>query len=134
MGANGQEKLKKTTKGWQLSVLWRDGSITWVPLKELKNSNPVEVAEYAVANRLVDEPAFAWWVPHVLRRRNRIISKVKTKYWRTTHKFGVQLPKTVEEALQSISKAGSYISDVGLADLYVVLSEASTDRRGPSKS
>jgi hypothetical protein len=34
-------------------VEWRDGSATWVPLKELKQSNPVEVAEYAVANRLL---------------------------------------------------------------------------------
>ena len=69
-------------------------------LKELKESNPIEVAEYAVANRIADEPAFAWWVPQVLRRRNRIISKVKSRYWKTTHKFGIRLPKTVEEALQ----------------------------------
>ena len=33
---------------------------------DLKASNPVEVAEYAVANRLVKEPAFKWWVPHVI--------------------------------------------------------------------
>ena len=71
-------------------------------LKDLKNSNPVEVAEYAVANRVQDEPAFAWWVKTVLRRRNRIISKVKKKYmyWRTTHKYGVRVPKSVQEALQ----------------------------------
>jgi hypothetical protein len=31
-------------------------------LKDLKESNPVEVAEYAVANKIDDEPAFAWWV------------------------------------------------------------------------
>ena len=69
-------------------------------IKDLKNSNPVEVAEYAVANRIQDEPAFAWWVKTVLRRRNRIISKVKKKYWRTTHKYGVRVPKSVQEALQ----------------------------------
>ena len=45
---------------------WRkDGSISWENLKDLKASKPVEeVAEYAVANRLVEEPAFKWWVPH----------------------------------------------------------------------
>jgi hypothetical protein len=43
------------------------GSISWENLKDLKASNPVEVAEYAVANRLVEEPAFKWWVPHILQ-------------------------------------------------------------------
>ena len=97
----GHNKHRKpTTKGWELLVSWKDGSSSWVKLKDLKNSNPVEVAEYAVANRIQDEPAFAWWVKTVLRRRNRIISKVKKKYWRTTHKYGVRVPKSVQEALQ----------------------------------
>jgi hypothetical protein len=75
-------------------------------LKDLKASNPGEIAEYAVANRLVEEPAFKWWVPHVLRRRNRIISKGKSRFWQTTHKFGIRLPKTVaEEALEINNKA-----------------------------
>ena len=52
---------------------------------------PVEVAEYAVANRIVEEPTFAWWVPHTLRKRNRIISKVKSRYWWTRHKFDLSL-------------------------------------------
>jgi hypothetical protein len=69
-------------------------------LKDLKESNPIEVAEYAVANRIDQEPAFKWWVPHTLQKRNRIISKVKSWYWRLTHKFGVKLPHTVEEALE----------------------------------
>jgi hypothetical protein len=75
-------------------------------LKDLKASNPVKVAEYAVANRrIIEEPAFKWWAPHVLlHRRNQIISKVKPQYWKMTHKFGVYLPKTVEEALE-IDKA-----------------------------
>jgi hypothetical protein len=28
------------------------------------------------------------------------ISKVKLQYWKTTHKFGIRLPKIVEEALE----------------------------------
>ena len=35
----------------------------------------------------------------MLRRRNRIIANVKAKYWRTTHKFGIRVPKSVNEAL-----------------------------------
>lgn len=104
-GAN--RTRKPTTKGWQLLVAWKDGSSSWVKLKDIKASNPVEVAEYAVANRIHEEPAFAWWVQTVLRRRNRIISKVKKKYWRTTHKYGVRVPKTWEEALQLDQENGN---------------------------
>jgi hypothetical protein len=78
-------------------------SISWEKLKDLKASNPGKIAKYAVANRLVEEPAFKWWVPNVLRRRNRIISKVKSRCcWQTTQpQFGIRLvPKAVAEALE----------------------------------
>ena len=52
---------RRTTKGWQLLVQWKDGSTSWTPLKDLKESNPIEVAEYAVANKIADEPVFTWW-------------------------------------------------------------------------
>ena len=89
----------KTTKGWRLCVKWKDGSTSWEKLSNLKESNPVEVAEYATAVGIDDQPAFKWWVPHVLRKRDRIIQKVKTRYHKRTHKFGFRVPKTVEEAL-----------------------------------
>ena len=47
-----------------------------------------------------------WWVHTVLRKRNRIVAKVK-RYWRTTHKFGIGLPKTVEEALAIDEETGT---------------------------
>jgi hypothetical protein len=77
-GANRQAKPKITTQGWYLVVQWKDGSLSWEKLKDLKASNPIEVAEYAVANRLIEEPAFKCWAPHILHCRNRIISKVKS--------------------------------------------------------
>jgi len=64
------------------------------------DSNPIEVAEYAFANQINEEPAFSWWVPYILKKRKRIINKLKNKYWRTTHKYGVRIPKTTEEALR----------------------------------
>jgi hypothetical protein len=100
IGYNGNRVPKKTTRGWKLLCQWKDGSTSWVPLVELKDSNPVELAEYAVGNRIDQEPAFRWWVSDVIRKRNRIIAKVKKRYWRITHKFGIRLPKTVEEAIQ----------------------------------
>ena len=104
---SGTRRPKITTKGWFLLVKWKDGTTTWVPLKDLKESNPVQVAEYAVANKLVSEPAFAWWVRTVLRKRDRILSKVKSKYWRRTHKFGVKLPHSVAEAYAIDEQTGT---------------------------
>jgi hypothetical protein len=57
------------------------------------------MAEYARQHGLLNEPAFAWWAKDVLQRTKRIIGKVKSQYWQRTHKFGIQLPKTVAEAL-----------------------------------
>ena len=67
---------------------------------------PVEVAEYAIAQGIEHEPAFAWWIRHVVRQNKRNISKVKSKYWTRTHKFGIEIPKTVEEAIQLDKKNG----------------------------
>ena len=75
-----------------------DGSTNWVSLKDIKESYPVEVAEFALATRISMEPAFAWWVLFVLKKRNRILAKVKSKYCLRTHKFGIRIPKSVEEA------------------------------------
>ena len=58
--------LRRTTKGWKLLVSWKDGTSSWVPLADMKEAYPVQVAEYAVANKIVEEPAFAWWTRHVL--------------------------------------------------------------------
>mmetsp|Transcript_37601 Transcript_37601/g.53010 ORF Transcript_37601/g.53010 Transcript_37601/m.53010 type:complete len:1380 (-) Transcript_37601:246-4385(-) len=97
---NGRRSLRKTTKGWHMCVEWKDGSTTWERLADVKESNPVQLAEYAVANGLEDEPAFAWWVPYTLRKRDRIIASVNKRYHKRTHKFGIRVPKTVEEAIQ----------------------------------
>ena len=103
---NGNRVPKPTTRGWSLLVSWKDGSTDWLPLKDLKDAYPVQIAEYAVANKIANEPAFNWWVHTVLRKRNRIVAKVK-RYWRTTHKFGIRVPKTVEEALAIDDETGT---------------------------
>ena len=41
-------------------------------------------------------------------QRNRVISKLKSKYWRTTHKFGIRLPKDVKKALEIDRITGTY--------------------------
>jgi hypothetical protein len=58
--------------------------------------------EFAIAAGIDREPAFNWLVHDVFRRRDQIISLVKkreTQYLKLTHKFGVRIPKTVQQAL-----------------------------------
>ena len=104
---NGNKVRKRTTVGWSICVQWKGGETSWVPLKDLKEAYPVQLAEYAVANEIEKEPAFAWWVKDFLRRRDRILAKVKTRYWKQTHKFGIRMPKTVEEALSIDAETGT---------------------------
>ena len=106
-GHNGNESPKITTCSWKLLVEWKYGSTSWMKLKDLKESRPIEVAEYSVANLIVEETTIKWWVPQTICKRNRIISKVKSRYWQTTHKCGIRFPKTTEEALQIDKIAGT---------------------------
>jgi hypothetical protein len=105
--ASGNVKPKITTQGWQLLMLWKDKSTSWVKRKDLKASNPIELAEYAVANQIAEEPAFKWWVSNTLHNWNHIILKVKKKCWQTTHKFGCKLPHSVEEAFEIDRQMGT---------------------------
>ena len=67
---NGNQVPKKTTRGWELLVTWKGGLSQWVNLKDIKDAYPVEVAEYAITNKVASEPAFNWWVQDVLQKRN----------------------------------------------------------------
>jgi len=81
---NGNWHKKKTTKEWDICVEWHNGTTSWV-LKDVKQSSPLELADYAVANGMAEQPAFS--------------NRIKSKYWRTSHKFGIKIPKSVEHAL-----------------------------------
>jgi hypothetical protein len=107
---DGRTYLRRTAVGWQLCCQWKDGSTSWESLADLKESHPIETTEYAVTKGLDHEPAFNWWVPHVLRKRDQIISLVRrrtTRYLNRTHKFGIKIPKTVKEALALDRKNGN---------------------------
>jgi len=54
-----------------------------------------------------DNPAFAWWVKEALKCHDRIISAAKSRYWKRTHKFGIWIPKMIEEALQIDQETGT---------------------------
>lgn len=97
---NGNVHPQRTTKGIKLCVKWKDGSTSWEALKDLKESYPLQVAEFALSQQLTKLPAFSWWVNEMLKRKERIIKAVKTRYLKHTHKYGIQLPKTICEAYE----------------------------------
>ena len=70
-------------------------------LSDLNESHPIACAEYADAQNLQAKPAFHWWVSCVLKKRELIISLVKKRnacYLKQNEKFGIDLPKNVEES------------------------------------
>lgn len=105
--SKGRRQRRMTTKGHYFKVVWKDGSDSWVPLKELKETHPIEVAEYVTKAEIADLPAFAWWVPYVLKKRNRIIAKVQSRMKKANVMYGVEVPRTVEEAYILDEKNGN---------------------------
>ena len=59
-------RMRESTVGWKLLAQWKDGSQNWIPLKILKEHNPIEAAEFLVATEIDDEPECAYWVTHVI--------------------------------------------------------------------
>jgi hypothetical protein len=102
--------MKCSTIGWQVCCQLKDGSTSWENIADLKDSHPLETAEYAVTQGIDHKPAYNWWVPHVLKKCDRIISSVckqTTCYLKQTHKFGMEVLKTVKEALDLDRKNGN---------------------------
>ena len=88
-----QRRLQETMKGWKLLIKWKDKSKAWINLADMKEAHPVETAEYARARGISNEP---WWVPYTLRRIEVILTAVKNQIRRTTHKYGIEIPRDVK--------------------------------------
>jgi hypothetical protein len=97
---DGKPRLKTTTAGWFLCIQWKNGTTSWERLLDMKESKPIEVAEYAVSCAINHKPAFAWWAPDMLMCRNRIIAAVIKRKCKPEEKFGIKVPNTLAEALQ----------------------------------
>jgi hypothetical protein len=99
----GKKFPRKTTAGWQFNVVFTVESIRstqWITLKELKESHPVQVAEYVTAKGIAKEPAFSWWVPYTLKKLEAIVSAVKSHLKHTSHKYSVEVPRSFDHAKQ----------------------------------
>ena len=105
--SHGIKRRVITTKGWNIKVEWSDGTTSWVPLSLVKESNPLETAQYAKSRNIIEQPAFAWWALHVLKKVKAIIKATTYRKVRKKLKFGVVVPDTYEEALQLDKENGN---------------------------
>ena len=105
--SSGTKFRIQTTQGFSLFVKCHNGNTTWVALNYIKQAYPVQLAQYALADNISIETAFAWWVPHILKKRNCIIEKVKYKYWLKNHKFGIKVPKNKKQAIEYDRESGN---------------------------
>jgi hypothetical protein len=48
-------------------------------------------------------------LPHVLKKLDRIIATVTKRYHKRTHKFGIQVPKTLDESVKLDEENGNTI-------------------------
>jgi hypothetical protein len=106
---DGKKIIKHSTRSWELCCEWKDGSTSWQKLSELKESHPLQVAEFVFAVQIANEPAFNWWVSWVLKKRDQITALAKrqsARYHKCTHKYGIEIPKTVQE-VYAIDRATS---------------------------
>lgn len=103
----GRKHRRRRTVGWKLLTCCKDGSEQWIPLKDLKESYSVKVSIFAKSKGLLDEPAFAWWNPYVLKKAGRIISKVNTRLKQITHKYGIEIPRSISHAKELDKKNGN---------------------------
>ena len=88
---------------------------TWHPLKELKESYPVKVAEFAVAQGIEKMPAFTWWVNYTLKKRDTIIASVRSRIAKTTHKYGIEISTSWKYAKEIDARKKNHLWEQALA-------------------
>ena len=104
---SGQKCLCKSTSGLNLLVHRKDGSESWINLSEMKESHPVETAEFAKAQGINQEPAFILWVPYTLCKRDVILATVKSRVMKKTHKYGIEIPRSIKHTYELDAKNGN---------------------------
>jgi hypothetical protein len=86
--------------GWNICIAWKDGSSSWHKLSDMRNSYPLQLAEYAIENGLNKELVFAWWIKPTVKHKRTFMKYAKCRFAKRTHTFGIRVPQTVQEALE----------------------------------
>ena len=87
-------KLPKCGKSWYFGMT----AVLRGPLLKIQRNIIIEIIICARENKLQEEHVFNWWCQSMHKKCVRILSKLKSKDWIRTHKYGVRIPRTVKEA------------------------------------
>ncbi len=74
---NGNRIPKQSRVRWDLLIEWNDGTTNWVHLKDLKEWNPIELSEYAIAKKYMRNLSLSGEL--ILQYANAIALSVKQK-------------------------------------------------------
>ena len=66
--------------------------------KLFKEHKPTEIAEFSQSHDIYDKPDLFWWVPYTLIKIYHTIAAVTALVCRTTHKYGIEVPTSVDHA------------------------------------
>ena len=97
---------QRNSGGWQLLIRWSNGEETWQTLNSIRSDSPLDVAKYARDHQLLDIKEFKWCNKILKRERRYVCLSKLRKGDGKRFKFGIKIPKTVEEAL-AIDKENS---------------------------
>jgi hypothetical protein len=103
----------KDYKGSSFNVLveWETGETTYEPLDLIASDDPVTCAEYARRNNLIDTQGWKRFrrIAKNEKKLQRMINQAKLKSYRRDvfWKFGVQVPRTHQQAIELDKKNGN---------------------------
>ena len=86
-----RRKMRKSTMGWSFQIKWKSGSTEWVPLKDLKETNPVDVSKYVTACGVEKETVFVWWATYILCKRDVIMLVISLRLRKCSQKYGMRI-------------------------------------------
>jgi hypothetical protein len=91
-GPNGEMKPKITTQGHEFQCSFKDGSMDWVKLKDLKESNRIEIAKFVLRIVLLKSPLSSGGFPRYYRNEIEL-------YPRSSQGIGRQLTSLGSDCL-----------------------------------
>ena len=77
-----------------------DGTHQWFDSKDLKQLNPVDVAQYAKQAAIADKLAFKWWVPYTMKKASAISKAVISCLYASKTKVGIKIPNSLAKCIE----------------------------------
>jgi hypothetical protein len=96
---------------WNVLVEWETGEVTYEPLNVIAQDDPVTCAIYAKNNGLLDTPGWKRF-KNIAKRQKRMLrelnqSKLRQVRRGVKYKFGIQIPRDYQEAVELDKKNGN---------------------------